>query len=441
MTLYASENTDDLKRQIAKLEKINRALMSRVERSVDSQFNAFSLFETAIALDHQVRRRTQELQQAMRSIEKAKRQAEAASSLKTTFVTSVGHDLLQPLNAARLALSALSELQTGTEGGVLTEQVDRCLVTLEDLIRTLLDLSKLDAGVMQPEFRSFELNDVMEPLAREFDHFAHKRGLKLRIFATRRTVRSDPSMLRRILQNLLANALRYTAHGGVLVGVRRRGDNVLVQVCDTGPGIPDDRREAIFQEFQRAHSDIPGQTGFGLGLAIVRRFAHVLGHPVSLASRVGRGSTFSVLIPLSSEAPPPPAPVPQFRAFPNRIAGAKILLIENEPAVSEAMILLLERWGCDVAVATSGAEAVEKLRALANPPQIIIADLHLNNGELGPQAINAVRRACGKDAPALLVTADHSSRAEDEARRNKLEMLRKPVRPAELRSLLSFLLT
>jgi CheY-like chemotaxis protein/anti-sigma regulatory factor (Ser/Thr protein kinase) len=314
-------------------------------------------------------------------------------------------------------------------------------VTLEDLIRTLLDLSKLDAGVMQPEFRSFELNDVMEPLTREFDHFAQKRGLKLRIFATRRTVRSDPSMLRRILQNLLANALRYTAHGGVLVGVRRRGDNVLVQVCDTGPGIPEDRREAIFQEFQRAHSDIPGQTGFGLGLAIVRRFAHVLGHPVSLESRVGRGSTFSVLIPLSSEAPPPPVPVPQFRAFPNRIAGAKILLIENEPAVSEAMIMLLERWGCDVAVATSGAEAVEKLRALANPPQIIIADLHLNNGELGPQAIQAVRRACGKNAPALLVTADHSSRAEEEARRNKLEMLRKPVRPAELRSLLSFLLT
>jgi signal transduction histidine kinase len=441
MTLYANENTDDLKRQIAKLEKINRALMSRVERSVDSQFNAFSLFETAIALDHQVRRRTQELQQAMRSIEKAKRQAEAASSLKTTFVTSVGHDLLQPLNAARLALSALSEMQTGTEGGVLIEQVDRCLVTLEDLIRTLLDLSKLDAGVMQPEFRSFVLNDVMEPLAREFDHFAHKRGLKLRIFATRRTVRSDPSMLRRILQNLLANALRYTAHGGVLVGVRRRGDNVLVQVCDTGPGIPDEGREAIFQEFQRAHSDIPGQTGFGLGLAIVRRFAQVLGHPVSLASRVGRGSTFSVLIPLSSETPPPPVPVPQFRAFPNRIAGAKILLIENEPAISEAMILLLERWGCDVAVATSGAEAVEKLRALANPPQIIIADLHLNNGELGPQAIQAVRRACGKEAPALLVTADHSSRAEEEARRNKLEMLRKPVRPAELRSLLSFLLT
>src|SRR5208283_968991 len=168
----------------------------RVERSVDSQFNAFSLFETAIALDHQVRRRTQELQQSMRSIEKAKRQAEAASSLKTTFVTSVGHDLMQPLNAARLALSALGELPAAVgelpagpeelpaaaRGGALIEQVDRCLAKLEELIRTLLDLSKLDAGVMQPDIRTFELNDVMEPLARDFAHFAEKRGLKLRIF-------------------------------------------------------------------------------------------------------------------------------------------------------------------------------------------------------------------------------------------------------------------
>ena len=441
MTLETASEVDDLKRRIVKLEKINRALMSRVERSVDSQFNAFSLFETAIALDHQVRRRTQELQQAMRSIEKAKRQAEAASSLKTTFVTSVGHDLMQPLNAARLALSALGELHAPSGGGVLVEQVDRCLATLEELIRTLLDLSKLDAGAMQPDIHTFELNDVMEPLARDFAYFAQKRGLKLRIFASRRMVSSDPLMLRRILQNLIANALRYTSHGGVLVGARRRGDHVLVQVCDTGPGIPEDRREAVFQEFQREHSDTPGQTGFGLGLAIVRRFAQALNHQVSLASNIGRGSTFSVLLPLSAEAPPPPVVVPPLRPYATRISGAKILLIENEPAVTEAMIQLLERWGCDVAAATSGAEAVAKVKALANPPQIIIADLHLNNGELGPQAVEEVRRAFGQKVPALLVTADISAKAEEMARRHGLEMLRKPVRPAELRSLLSFLLT
>jgi signal transduction histidine kinase len=441
MTLETVSETAELKRRIAKLEKINRALISRVERSVDSQFNAFSLFETAIALDHQVRRRTQELQQAMRSIEKAKRQAEAASSLKTTFVTSVGHDLMQPLNAARLALSALGELPAAPGGAVLVEQVDRCLATLEDLIRTLLDLSKLDAGVMKPDIQPIELFDVMEPLARDFAYFAQKRGLKLRICASRTTVLTDPLMLRRILQNLLANALRYTSRGGVLVGVRRRGDHALVQVCDTGPGIPEDRREAVFQEFQREHSDTPGQTGFGLGLAIVRRFSQALDHKVSLASNLGRGSTFSVLLPLSDEAPPPPVPAPPLRAYANFFSGAKILLIENDPSVSEAMIQLLERWSCDVAAATSGAEAIEKLKALASPPQIIIADLHLNNGELGPQAIEAVRHAFGQKTPALLVTADHSAKAEELARRHGLEMLRKPVRPAELRSLLSFLLT
>jgi two-component system, sensor histidine kinase len=309
------------------------------------------------------------------------------------------------------------------------------------LIRTLLDLSKLDAGVMQPDLRCFELNDVMEPLARDFAHFAQKRGLKLRIFPSRRTVQSDPLMLRRILQNLLANALRYTSRGGVLVGARRRGEHVLVQVCDTGPGIPEDRREAIFQEFQREENDPTGQTGFGLGLAIVRRFAQALNHPVQLASNLGRGSTFSVLLPLGAAPAPLILAPPPLRAYLNRIAGAKVLLIENEPAVCESMILLLERWGCDVAAASSGAEAIERVRALCNAPQIIIADLHLNNQERGPQAIEAVRRGVGAKAPAILITADHSPQAEDEARRHGLELLKKPVRPAELRSLLSFLLS
>ena len=442
INMHGAEDVEELKRRIAKLEKINGALMSRVERSVDSQFNAFSLFETAIALDHQVRRRTQELSHAMRSLEKAKRQAEAASSLKTTFVTSVGHDLLQPLNAARLALSALGELPAAPEAGVLVEQVDRSLVALEDLIRTLLDLSKLDAGVMKPELRDFELNEVLEPLARDFAYFAQKRGLKLKIFPSKLYVRSDPSMLRRILQNLLANALRYTAHGGVLVGARPRGDRVMVQVSDTGPGIPEAKREAIFQEFKRATSDIPGETGFGLGLAIVRRFAQALDHPVRLASNVGRGSTFSVRLPRAEPAPKTfLAPPPLMRLFHSPVAGAKILLIENDPSVSEAMVTLLERWGCDVAVSTSGDEALERLRHLPTAPHIVIADLHLNNDERGTQAISHVRAALGFDVPALIVTADHSAKSEEEVRAAGLEMLRKPVRPAEMRSLLSFLLT
>ena len=432
---------------VVKLEKINRALMSRVERSVDSQFNAFSLFETAIALDHQVRRRTRELQQAMRSIERSNEAFKGeAAGRGGEFAENHFRHLGRPRPHAAAQCGAAGAFEPGRDFGAHRgRRAGRTgrplLATLEELIRTLLDLSKLDAGAMQPDIHTFELNDVMEPLARDFAYFAQKRGLKLRIFASRRMVSSDPLMLRRILQNLIANALRYTSHGGVLVGARRRGDHVLVQVCDTGPGIPEDRREAVFQEFQREHSDTPGQTGFGLGLAIVRRFAQALNHQVSLASNIGRGSTFSVLLPLSAEAPPPPVVVPPLRPYATRISGAKILLIENEPAVMDAMIQLLERWGCDVAAATSGAGAVEKVKALANPPQIIIADLHLNNGELGPQAVEEVRRAFGQKVPALLVTADISAKAEEMARRHGLEMLRKPVRPAELRSLLSFLLT
>ncbi len=441
MSATDQESAEDLKKQVAKLQKINLALMSRVERSVDRQFNAFSLFETAIALDHQVRRRTQELQQAMRSVERAKQQAEAASSLKSTFLTSVGHDLLQPLNAARLALSALGDLEMAEDGRPLVEQVDRCLTTLEDLIRTLLDLSKLDAGVMKPDIRAFALNDVFEPLAGEFMHFARKRGLKLRIAPSQRAVASDPLMLRRILQNLLANALRYTSRGGVLVGARARADHILVQVCDTGPGIAEDRRDAIFQEFQREDHSGEKEAGFGLGLAIVRRFSQVLDHPVLLNSTVGKGSTFSILLPAAATpAAQPPAPA-SARAYQNRVSGAKILLIENDPSVCEAMVLVLERWGCDVAVASSGAEAVERVRALANTPQVIIADLHLNNRERGPQAIEAVRREVGEQAPAILVTADHSEQAEKEAAAHRLEILKKPLRPAELRSLLSYLLS
>ena len=272
---------------------------------------------------------------------------------------------------------------------------------------------------MQPDIRTFELNDVMEPLAREFAYFAQKRGLKLRIFASRRMVSSDP------LDAAPHPAEPARQRLALYLAWRRagRGAACAATMCwcrsaTPDPAFPRTGARRCSRNSSASTATFAGQTGFGLGLAIVRRFAQALNHQVSLASNIGRGSTFSVLLPLSDEAPPPPAPIPPLRPYATRISGAKILLIENEPAVSEAMILLLERWGCDVAAATSGAEAVEKVRALANPPQIIIADLHLNNGELGPQAIEAVRRACGQNVPALLVTADHFATAEEMARRH-----------------------
>lgn len=438
-----------LERETIKLKKINAALISRVERSMDQQANAFSLFETAIALDNRVLERTRQLQEALRSIERsnddllrAKQQAEAASSLKSSVLISVTHDLLQPLNAARLTLSTLSEMDIPGQGAALIGQVDRSLLTLEDLLRTLLDISKLDAGVLKPDIRPITVASLFEPLCQEFAPVAAKRGVALRILPSPYAVVSDPLMMRRILQNLLSNALRYTQKGGVLMGCRPRGDRLCIQVHDTGPGIPEAQQQAIFVEFQRGESSDGDQAGFGLGLSIVHRFASELGHDIQLNSRLGRGSTFSITLPRAESADVVEAgrEVQHLDFRYNVLEGRKILLIENDPSSAEAMSALLEKWGCDVATTTSATDAMDNIGALGEPPDAIIADLHLDHGENGLDAVNSIREQIKIDVPAIIVTADYSTEAEREAAVYGLELLRKPIKPAEMRSLLSFLL-
>lgn len=440
---------EEIQRESAKLRKINAALMSRVERSMDQQFNAFALFETAIALDHQVRERTQQLRDALHSIEKtndslyrAKQKAEAASSLKSSVLVSVTHDLLQPLNAARLTLSALSELMEAKDAMPLVEQVDRSLMTLEDLLRSLLEIAKLDAGALRPEVRPIAVAIPFEQLRSEFEPIAEKQGVSLRICPSSLAVASDAMMLRRILQNLLANALRYTRAGGVVMGCRRRGDHVCIQVSDTGPGIPKAQQEAIFREFQRGEVSASDQAGFGLGLSIVRRFATALGHEVRISSEVGRGSSFFLELP-----PADPASVvdesQEVQLVDRRyggLEGAKVLLIENDPSGAEAMAALLEGWGCDVATTRSTADALERLRELGGAPDVIVADLHLDHGESGLVAVGEIRQSMKKHVPAMIITADYSEKAVKEASFSGLEVMKKPVKPAEMRALLSFLL-
>jgi len=437
-----------LTRDNAKLRKINAALMSRVERAMDQPANAFSLFETAISLDNRVRRRTNELQAALRSVERtnealkqAKARADQANAFKSTFLAFVSHDLLQPLNAAKLSLSALQELETHPMSAPFVRQVDLALVSLEDLIRTLLDISKLDAGVMKPDLCAFEIERVIGPLRLEFEPLAAARGLKLKVRGSRAVVRSDPLMLRRILQNLLSNALRYTRSGGVLLGCRQRGDRLRIEVSDTGPGIPEDRREAIFKEFQRDATTSAEYGGFGLGLSIVRRLALALENPIDLASRPGFGSTFAISAPLDPTQAAAPAQNTNGTApAVYGVDGAEILLVENEPSVGQAMKALLERWGCDVVVAASSVEARERLKSRGHRPDLIIADLHLDNGELGFDAITRIQSEIDAPVPAFIVTADHSDGVSAAAATRGLEILRKPVKPAELRSLMAYLL-
>ncbi len=444
------ETVEELRREAAKLKKINAALMSRVERSMDQQFNAFSLFETAIALDHQVRDRTHQLRDALHSIERAneglyraKQQAEAASSLKSSVLISVTHDLLQPLNAARLTLSALTEMMESQDAGLLIEQVDRSLVTLEDLLRSLLEIAKLDAGALKPDVRPIALAPLFEQLRNEFDPIARRQGLALRIRNTPLAVSSDAMMLRRILQNLIANALRYTRAGGVIMGCRLRQGRVCVQVSDTGPGIPQAQQEAIFREFQRGEVSATDQAGFGLGLSIVRRFATVLGHGVRLSSQVGRGSTFVLELEQadSTEVSDEVHEVKLAELQYGGLEGAKILLIENDASGAEAMAALLEGWGCDVATTRSAADATQRLFELGGAPDTIIADLHLDHGESGLSAVADIRQQLKLDVPAMIITADYSEKAAKEASLLGLEVLKKPVKPAEMRALLSFLLS
>jgi len=443
-----NDELERLRNENRKLAKINAALMSRVERGMDQPQNAFGLFEVAISLDKTVRRRTVELQAALRSVERtnealkrAKAQAEQANSFKSTFLAFVSHDLLQPLNAAKLSLSGLMELQEDPDYAPFLRQVDLALGNLEDLIRALLDIYRLDAGVLKPDASLFAIERILEPLRRDFAPVAASRGLKFKVLGSDAYVRSDALMLKRILQNLVSNALRYTRRGGVLVGCRPLGDGLRIDVSDTGPGIADERREAIFEEFQRGSAPGAETIGFGLGLSIVRRFAQALEHRVDLSSRVGHGSTFSICLPRE------PAPIRiagrEAERAPSLVyglSGAQVLLIENEPVVAVAMQRLLEGWGCHVAIARSGGEAREGLRAAARGPDLIIADMHLDHGERGLDAIDQIQEDIDIPVPALLVTADHSEAVTKAAAERGLEILRKPVKPAELRSLMAYLL-
>jgi CheY-like chemotaxis protein/anti-sigma regulatory factor (Ser/Thr protein kinase) len=265
----------------------------------------------------------------------------------------------------------------------------------------------------------------------------------LRIRGSKLAVSSDAMMLRRILQNLLANALRYTRSGGVVMGCRLRNGRVCVQVSDTGPGIPQAQQEAIFREFQRGEAIATDQAGFGLGLSIVRRFATVLGHDVRLSSQVGRGSTFVLELEQAdrAEVSDEVHEVKLAELQHGGLEGAKILLIENDPSGADAMAALLEGWGCDVATTRSTADASQRLSELGGAPDAIIADLHLDHGESGLSAVADIRQQLQLDVPAMIITADYSEKAAKEASLLGLEILKKPIKPAEMRALLSFLLS
>ncbi len=387
-------------------------------------------------LEKRVEERTAELTRLNRELEQAKAEAEKANLDKTRFIAAASHDILQPLNAARLFTSAMVEHPEDGLDLTLVRNIDASLESVEEILTALLDISRFDAGARKPEYSSFTLNDILLPLGREFSAMAEAKGLRLRTAPCSLWVRSDRRLLRRLLQNLLSNAIKYTPSGKVLIGCRRRGRHVRVCVCDTGPGIPPDKREIIFREFERLRENAGKEPGLGLGLSIVERISRVLGCDISLESVPGRGTAFSIMLPLAGEQPESLVQAAPLRGAETLAQPGPVLVVDNEESILEGMSRLLGGWGCEVLPASGGAAASGVLRRRGAAISLIIADYHLDDEE-GLDVIAALRRQAGWRVPAILITADRTAEVKEKARREDVVYLKKPVKPAALRAVMN----
>ncbi|MCJ8142797.1 hybrid sensor histidine kinase/response regulator [Ancylobacter sp. A5.8] len=387
-------------------------------------------------LERRVKERTKALENLNAQLAQAKAAADEANISKTRFLAAASHDILQPLNAARLYATSLVERDTRGEEGRLAHNVDASLEAVEEILGALLDISRLDAGAMKPEIAPFRLDEIFRQLELEFAPLAKEKGLRLTFMPTSAAVRSDRRLLRRLLQNLVSNAIKYTPQGRVLIGVRHRRGRVRVEVLDTGVGVPPSKQKLIFKEFQRLDQGAKAARGLGLGLSIVERLARVLDHPLQLASTPGRGTTFTVDVP---SAPPIPAlerHSPPAAAPAGTLTGLNVLCIDNDPAILDGMETLLTGWGCRVIKASEVGEALATLREKRLRPDALLIDYHLDDND-GIEATKHLRWKLGQSLPAALITADRSRRVRDTARETEMEVLNKPVRPAALRALLA----
>jgi signal transduction histidine kinase/CheY-like chemotaxis protein len=391
--------------------------------SLGDQFNAMAaqLQESHATLEHKVEERTHQL--------------EIANLAKSRFIAAASHDLRQPLHALGLWVAQLRNPLAPDERQRLTERIAAAVGEMNDLFNGLLDVSKLDAGILAADVGDFPIASLLAKIERTFAQTARDKGLSLRVVPTRAWVRSDSLLLERIMLNLISNAVRYTAHGGVLVGCRRRGQRLRIEVWDTGPGIAESQQQYIFDEFyQIPDPDRDRRGGLGLGLAIVDRFRRLLDHPVALTSRLGKGSCFSIEVPLCAPRARHDAPAGPVELAPEMAGAGIVLVVDDDPMVLEAMRGLLEGWGYR-AITGGSHEAIVAIVAAAPKPDLIIADFHLSGGRTGMETIAHVRMAFGAEIPAFLVSGDTSPERLQQARAQGYTLLHKPVSPMTLRSL------
>lgn len=395
---------------------------------------ARELRSLADALEQRIAERTRDLAEA-------KREAEQANRYKTRFVAAAVHDLLQPLNAARMFSSLLRSHLHDEAGRHVADSIDGALAAQDAILGSLLDISRMESGQLEVRVRDFALGPLLQVMRHNFGILAESRGLRLSAVDTRCVVRSDEALLRRILQNFLSNAIRYTRQGRIVIGCRRQGQQLRIEVHDQGPGIPESLQHEIFEEFRRLDEGHGDDRGAGLGLAIVERLGRLLGHEIGLRSQLGRGSVFWVCVPLGD-----PGAVPQIAASaqtgdPDQDAplqGMNAWYVEDDPQSCTAMRALLQRWGCSVPLAGGPAEALA-LAAPGEAPQLVLLDVRL--GQLhGPDVYAQLCQRWGQSPPVILVTAERDGMLRRQAAERGWGFLAKPVRPPALRALMSQML-
>ncbi|MBO9441573.1 PAS-domain containing protein [Phaeobacter italicus] len=389
--------------------------------------SARAMSEAKETLEQRVLERTLELEDALA-------EAERANASKSRFVAAASHDLLQPLSAAKLFVSALDgELPTGAPRDTL-QKAANALDSVETLLEALLDISRLDSGRAQVHLAPVDLNHLLQQLMEEMRPMAEAKGLRLRLRPTDHAVLSDITYLRRILQNLLSNALRYTQTGGVLVGARATRNGLRLEIWDTGSGIAEADQTRIFGEFQRLNATASAADGMGLGLAIVDRACALLGHPLSLRSRLGRGTVFAVDLPRAGNPQPSPPPRHPERSG-ELLSKLIVLLVEADTDLREALSLTMEQWGMDVLACADPAEAQSLIDEIGLPPDVMVADIPPTECPATARAMAALQ---DKHAPLplCLISAGRGPQTQAVARQLNVPLLAKPLNPEHLRRFL-----
>jgi len=385
-------------------------------------------------LEERVLERTRELEKLNKQLVSATQRSERESQSKSRFLAAVSHDLMQPLNAARLFASSLAEVARDDEVKRLSHHIESALSAAEDLIGDLLDISRLESGKLEIHPQNFAIKDVLANLNAEFSALARQQGVDFCMVPSSLYVRSDPKLLRRVVQNFLTNAFRYNPKGKVLLGVRRINGKVRIDVWDNGIGIEEDKQQEIFEEFNRG-GQVRSDQGLGLGLAISKGIAHVLGHEISMRSWPGRGSVFSLTLE-QSQPVVQEAPIVAVAEAVSDLSYLRVLCVDNEEDILVGMRDLLERWGCEVKTAT---DLVSSLKALDNQwiPDVILSDYRLDNGRTGLEVLQQCRLRLGDCFEGIIISADRSADILDGIKSNGFGFIAKPVKPIKLRAMLN----